>query len=296
MSFSKTVAFCFAFSFLLTTKVQAQKDSLRTLKREKWKLESSNKGLFYISWGYNRSWFTKSTIHFHGPQYDLTFFNLAAHDNPSPFSFGVYFNPEKASIPQYNLHIGYFFTSRFHLSFGIDHMKYVITQNQQAVISGVVSPTISTKYAGSYLNDTITLKSEILRFEHTNGLNLVSLDVEYLQPLANLYKHKIWLKWNTGVGGFMVITKTDMSLLGDGVDNDFHLSGYSVTAKTGPRLEFWKRFFIASELKVGYMNLPNVNINNDAPQKADHNFSFVQWYTVLGAEIPLRDWLRKKKK
>ncbi len=270
-------------------------DSLKTKRRNEWKEAASNKGLFYIYFGYNRSVYSNSDIHFTGPDYDVTFYDLKASDRPTKFSFGNYFTPENFTVPQYNVRIGYFITDRFHISFGTDHMKYVINQYQQASISGVVSSVASAQYAGTYLHDTITLSKDVLRFEHTNGLNFMSLDVEYLQPVANLYRKKIWLKWNFGVGGLWVITRTDVKIFGDGVNNEFHLSGYSLAAKTGVRIEFWKWIFIAYEVKGGYMTLPDVPINNSEPKHADHNFSFLEYYGMLGLQIPLSKWLKKKR-
>ncbi len=288
-------SFFFFSWFIFSVTVAIAQDSLKIKKRLEWKKETSNKGQLYIYWGYNRSYFSKSNIHFSGPDYDITFYGLKANDRPSPFSFGTYFSPQSLSIPQYNFHLGYFISDRFHISFGTDHMKYVVDRNQKAVISGVVSESVSPQYAGTYFHDTIQLNVDVLQFEHTNGLNLMTLDVEYLQPVANLYRKKIWLKWNFGIGGIWVVTKTDVKIFGDGIDNDFHIAGYSLTGKTGPRIEFWKWCFISFEVKAGYMTLPVVLIHNEQPKLADHNFSFLEHYGVIGLQVPLNKWLKKKK-
>lgn len=281
--------------FLVSAVSVCAQDSLKINKRNDWKLATSNKGLFYIYWGYNRSVYSTSDIHFTGPDYDVTFYDLKASDRPTKFSFGNYFNPSNFTVPQYNVRIGYFISDRFHISFGMDHMKYVVNQNQQTVMSGIVSSTASATYAGIYLNESILLTRDVLRFDHTNGLNFTSLDFEYLLPIVNLYRKKIWLKWNFGVGGLWVITKTDVQIFGDGVNNDFHLSGYSFAAKTGARVEFWKWVFLAYEVKGGYMTLPDVPIHNEEPKHADHNFLFHEYYGMLGLQFPINKWLRKKK-
>ena len=273
----------------------AKSDSMKIEKRNQWKESASNKGCFYVYWGYNHEFFSRSNIHFSGPDYDLTFYNLKAVDRPEKFTFDNYFNPVNLTRPEYNFRGGYFVTAGLHVSFGIDHMKYVMLRNQMAAVSGVVSPAASSKYAGTYLHDTINVAPDMLEFEHTNGLNLVSLEVEYLQPVVNIYKKKIWLKWNFGIGGIWVITKTEISIFGDDVDNRFHLSGYTLEAKTGPRLEFWKWGFLAFEVKGGYMSLPDVLIHNDEPKRADHNFSFVEYYGVAGLQIPINDLVAMQK-
>jgi len=76
-------------------------DSLKVWKWFPKELPELNKGRFYFNWGYNRARFIKSTIHFSSPSYDFTLFDVIADDRPSPFSFDQYFNPVKATIPQY---------------------------------------------------------------------------------------------------------------------------------------------------------------------------------------------------
>jgi len=45
-------------------------------------------------------------------------------------SFDKYFNSGNITIPQYNFRVGYYFKPNWDISFGIDHMKYVLDQNQ----------------------------------------------------------------------------------------------------------------------------------------------------------------------
>ena len=41
----------------------------------------------YFYWGYNRDYFSHSDIHFHGPGYDFTVYDVTARDRPEKFSF-----------------------------------------------------------------------------------------------------------------------------------------------------------------------------------------------------------------
>lgn len=245
------------------------------------------KGTLAFHWGYNRGYFSKTNLHFTGPNYDFTLYNIEATDRPTPFS-AVYFNPSTISIPQYNYRFCYYITDRLGISVGTDHMKYVVTQNQMTTISGVITPEASEKYAGSYLNQPIELKEDLLKFEHTDGFNLVSLEFEYLQPLVAIPAAKLNFYWNSGIGGVWVVTKTDVRVFGDGLDNDFHVAGYTMTGKTGPRMEFKNRFYVAAELKGGYASLPAVLIKNSAPEIGDHNLTFLEYYVVAGVNINLK--------
>lgn len=242
---------------------------------------NSPKGKFYLYWGYNRTWYRNSTFHVKGPEYDLTFYNLKATDRPTPFSVD-YINPVTMWVPQYNYRLGYFITDRISASFGVDHMKYVVTKYQTTTMSGVITEAASVKYAGSYLNDTVELTPDLLLLEHTNGFNLMSAEFEYLLPITRMFNDKVALKWNFGLGGIWMITKTDVKVLNYGLDNDFHLSGYTIALKTGPRIDFWDRFFVAAEIKNGFASLPNILIHNDQSDIGDQNITYYEFYVVGG--------------
>ncbi|MCB9315396.1 MAG: hypothetical protein H6574_19155 [Lewinellaceae bacterium] len=239
------------------------------------------KGAFYFYWGYNRSFFSKTNLHFTGPNYDFTVYDIKAADKPSKFGW-VYFNPGTFTVPQYVARLGYFITDKLAFSLGMDHMKYVVEPYQSTTISGVITPKASPTYSGTYLNEPIQLKPELLVFEHTNGFNLVSLDFEYLLPLRRTWPGKFSVHWNTGFGGIWIVTKTDVRVLGDGLDNDFHVAGFTFVGKTGPRIEFKNRVFLAGELKGGYASLPSVLIKNAEPEIGDHNLSFLEWNIAFG--------------
>ena len=95
-----------------------------------------NKGKLFIAYGWNRSVYSPSNIHFKGNDYDFTLAKVKASDRQSPFSFDLYFNPSTITIPQVNFKIGIFFHDHYSVSFNIDHMKYVMNQNQKVTISG----------------------------------------------------------------------------------------------------------------------------------------------------------------
>jgi hypothetical protein len=248
--------------------------------------EYHKKGSFAFYWGYNRSYYSKTNLHFTGPDYDFTVYHLSGTDRPSKFG-SVYVNPVTFTIPQYVFRLSYFLTDRLAISGGMDHMKYVVTQDQWTTISGVVTQQASPEYAGSYLHQAIQLKSNLLSFEHTNGFNLMSLDFEYLQPLFGIQRAKLKFYWNTGIGGIWIVAKTDVRVFEDGLDNDFHIAGYTLAGKTGPRVEYKNRVFLAAELKGGYATLPSVLIANDAPEIGDHNLGFLEYYIAVGVNFRL---------
>lgn len=258
-------------------------------------LESSNKGWLYAYWGYNRALYSKSDIHFISPNYNITFNQLSASDRPSSLSLDNYVSPKNILVPQYNFRFGYFLTSNLHISAGMDHMKYIIDQGQKTTAIGYVDPNFYAAFGGNHNGDTFQVGGDDFSFEHTNGLNLASIDIDYLQPLFPLAKRWLWFKWNIGVGGVFVITKTDLRIFNEGIDNQFHLSGLTGFVKTGPRIEFLKYLAFGFEGKAGYMNLPSILIHNDEPKHAEHRFYFFEYYGYLALQIPLNKFVQRKK-
>jgi hypothetical protein len=57
---------------------------------------------WFLTWGYNRTQYLPSTIHFIGPGYDFTLSEVKAKDMPNPFTAKEYFNPGLITIPQFS--------------------------------------------------------------------------------------------------------------------------------------------------------------------------------------------------
>ena len=87
-----------------------------------------------------------------------------AKDRQTPFSLNAYLNPTLITIPQYNFRIGYFISKNYDISFGVDHMKYVVQSDQTVKISGYISST-ETEYDGEYDNDDIIIEEGFLNLD-----------------------------------------------------------------------------------------------------------------------------------
>jgi hypothetical protein len=165
-------------------------------------------------------------------------------------------------------------------------MKYVIDSNQASTISGVVSADASEKYAGKYLNDPLLVTTDFVKFEHTDGLNLFSVDFEYTLSLIGFFKNKLRIELNSAVSAAFMIPRTDARVFGYGLNNNYHLAGYAVNAKTGPQIRLFDHYFLRAQARAGYIVLPNILIHNEAPDRADQNFAFFECYIVAGILFP----------
>lgn len=258
------------------------------------KTAPGKKGSFYAYWGWNRGFFTNSDIHFTGTNYNFTLYDVVAKDTPTKFSFDTYLNPLKLTIPQTNFRIGYNITDHYDISFGIDHMKYVVQQDQEVYISGRIDES-GTEYDGVYNKDILKLKSNFLEYEHTDGLTYFNVELRRTDKILDLKK---WVHFDLslnileGVGIGFMFPRTDSKLLGKPRNNEFHVAGYGTGLLGGINIEFLKYFFIQSELKAGFINLTDVRTTNSETDKATQSIAFLQPNIVFGGRFSL--WNRNK--
>ncbi|MFZ1423310.1 MAG: hypothetical protein WAS55_05770 [Saprospiraceae bacterium] len=266
----------FSFSIFFHAAAQSQHTFQQT--------QRGKKGSFYFYWGWNRAQYTASDIEFNGPSYDFTLDNVRAKDRFSKLSFKTYLNPGYITIPQYNFKLGYYLNDIYSISLGNDHMKYIVQNNQRVQITGKIGNT-GTKYDGSYEQNDLILAEDFLKFEHSDGLNYFNLDFNRLDKFLDCKKVKF--HFIEGFGAGVVITKTNSTLLNNDRHDAFHLSGYGVNALFGINIEFFKHFFIQSEEKFGFINLPNIRTTKSNLDQANQNFFFYQFNVVLGAVFHL---------
>ncbi len=261
------------------------------------KYTAHNKGKFYIFWGGNRENYTQSDIHFKGANYDFTVANAIADDKPMGWH-ADYINPGKMTIPQTNFRMGYFINDHYNISIGVDHMKYVMRQDQIANVTGYVnlpSGELGTMYNGTYNNTPVNFidhytdydnGTPFLTFEHTDGLNYVNSEISRVDDFSKLFgitnTDKIQINLTEGVGGGLLYPKTNAKVLGKDRHDDFHVSGYGLAAKIGINITFFKHYFIQGELKGGYINMNDIRTTALTDDSASQHFMFTQRIISFG--------------
>lgn len=247
------------------------------------KYTAHNKGKFFISWGGNRESYSKSDIHFKGNDYNFTLHDVKAQDKPKGWHID-YINPARMTIPQTNLNIGYFISDHYSISVGVDHMKYVMGQNQVVNYKGNYPDPGS--YGELLPNNQILLTEDFLTFEHTDGLNYVFTEFARVDDISKLFQisdtDKIQINISEGLGAGILFPKTNTQLLGRKRHDDFHVSGYGVSAKVGLNVTFFKHFFIKGELKAGYIDMPNIRTTQSSSDSASQHFTFFQRIIAVG--------------
>lgn len=254
---------------------------------------SNNKGKIYIYWGGNRGDFSRSDITFKGNNYKFTVKNAVARDKPKGYHID-YINPSRITIPQTNFRLGYFISDHYNISFGIDHMKYVVQQDQVASITGTINlpeSEVGSIYNGTYSNDAIPLSEDFLTFEHTDGLNYLNLEIARVDDISRLFRIKntdvFQINVTEAAGSGILYPKTNATVLGSQRHDEFHISGYGVSAKAGLNFTFFKHFFIQTELKGGYINMYDIRTTQFTSDSAEQEFWFLERVIALGGIFKL---------
>ncbi|MBC7914175.1 MAG: hypothetical protein H7Y07_08630 [Pyrinomonadaceae bacterium] len=257
----------------------------------KTKRDFTRKGDFYFHWGYNASWYAKSDLNFDGPGYAFTLKQVVAHDRPTKFG-KKYFDPSQLTIPQFNFHFGYFIKDNYSISIGWDHMKYVMDIPQVVKVEGYINssisdPAISTgAYAANYNKQPTTINADMLKFEHTDGFNYASTEIERHDDIWVSASKKRYVTLETGIGAGVLLPRTDVLLFGVGKNNYWNLAGYGFSAKAGIKFYMLKKLYLQNSTKVGWTDLTQIHTTGrNSVDKASQKISYLENYTVLGFQF-----------
>ncbi|WPO77575.1 hypothetical protein [Flavobacterium sp. KACC 22761] len=270
------------------------------------KYTAHNKGKFFVMWGGNRESYTKSDVNFRGKDYNFTVADMSAHDKPKGYHVD-YINPANMTIPQTNLRLGYFFSDHYSVTIGVDHMKYVMTQNQIANVTGNINLPADqpgSYYNGVYNNTPVDMSQNgaieggypkgeaqgyppaFLMYEHTDGLNYINTEVSRFDDISKWFGlpniDKVQINLTEGLGAGVLYPKTNTSLLGMERHDDFHVSGFGVSAKAGLNFTFFKHFYLQGELKGGYIDMKDIRTTMSNEDKASQHFMFFQRIVAVG--------------
>ena len=140
---------------------------------------------------------------------------------------------------------------------------------------------------GGYDNGAIPQNGPaFLMYEHTDGLNYINTEVSRHDDISKLFgitnTDKIQVNLTEGLGAGLLYPKTNTTLLGKERHDDFHVSGYGVSAKAGLNITFFKHFYVQGELKGGYINMQDIKTTTSNEDKASQHFTYFQRIIAVG--------------
>lgn len=256
--------------------------SQETIKSQD-KYTSHNKGKFFVSWGGNRDSYSKSDITFKGTDYNFTIYDVTAHDKPKGWHID-YVNPGRMTIPQTNFRMGYFVNDHYSVAIGVDHMKYVM--NQDIILRYTGNYPNRYSYAEGFGDHLVRLTESFLTFEHTDGLNYVNTEVSRHDDISKIFNikdtDKIQVNLTEGIGAGFLFPKTNAKVFNKERHDDFHVAGYGASVKAGLNVTFFKHFYIQTEVKGGYINMPDIQTTFSDTDSASQEFFFFQKIIAVG--------------
>lgn len=246
-----------------------------------------DKHIFFFYWGYNRSAYLRSDLTMHGNGYDYELHQVFARDKPEEFDPKVYFNLFKLSIPQFNIRLGYRLNEKWALSVGYDHMKYVVQSGQDTQLTGTIDSSASIEYAGTYNNAPFYLTDDFLHFEHTDGLNFITIELDYVSTLWTSKNKKFWLENRSGIAPGALYPRTDVNIFGTPGPNIWNLAGGGIALRSEFRINMWKYFFIQTTGKAGLLFLPKIQTSGLKGEYAKQNIQFIEGFWAIGANFQI---------
>jgi len=252
--------------------------------------DSKGKGTLFGYWGYNRSAYTKSNIRFVAPDYDFTLNGTVAHDNPEPAG-AVYFDPSRITVPQFNARIGYYFKNHWAISFGYDHMKYIMADKNDVYLSGYVGPDVFPGlWSGTYDAEPVTTHRQYIHYENSDGLNYLRLELTRTDHLVELGDNdQFRISSNIGVATGGLLSFNDFKF--GTIDNrrTISMSGYGLSLHANLRFEFLRHVFLQSGFSGGFNHQVKVKTRpNNSQSYARHTYGYGDWNTVLGFFLYIR--------
>src|SRR6476659_2910685 len=123
---------------------------------------AGGKGVLYMGFGTNLSFYSKTDLHFHSSDFDFTLFKVRGKDDG-----GLKFDGGGAA--QYSYQVGYYFKKKnFGIEFNFDHIKYFARTDQIVHTVGTVN--------GQKMDEDLPITTYVQNFEHSNGGNYILLN------------------------------------------------------------------------------------------------------------------------
>lgn len=246
-------------------------------------LNLTDKGSFYLYWGYNRSAYTQSDLHLVGSGYDFIMKDMTASDNPEKLSM-AYLDINKITIPQFNVRLGYFIKDKWAVTLGYDHMKYLMDHPQQLTLDGYIEPGISELWSGSYNNELMTSDYEHIHYENSDGLNYIRVELaRYFNLLSVGENNWFRVRAQAAAATGAILSYNDLNFNGQFDRRTISLSGYGFSVHPGLRLEFFNHVFLQTNLSVGWIHQVKVKTRpNDKNSYGKQYFGYIAPDFVIG--------------
>jgi hypothetical protein len=263
--------------------------------------DAKNPGNWYLTWGYNRSAYTRSDVHIQGEgpsgPFDLTFAAAEAGDMPERFQPKVYFHPGLFTIPQFDVRVGRRLANGWTLGIGWDHMKYKLSDQTLSATGHAAAGDLAEAGYGPAVGldpavDVSLAKAALpwaegFNFEHSDGVNFVRVSLERERTLVARGPRQVGVSlFGMGSAG-LVVCSTDFTWAGERTKNAQHVSGFGASVHGGVRFHATRNLFLQATAQAGWLDLPWITIQGprSASTTADQTFGFAELAFAVGCRF-----------
>jgi hypothetical protein len=232
---------------------------------------------FYFSWGYNKEWYTNSTVKINQPNLgnNYSFVQIKGHDHPG-WDEGIFSKP--LTVPQYNYRVGLFINKKrgIAIELNFDHTKFIFA-DQQAKIKGILN--------GRYVDSNISFNRDSGFYYYlNNGANFFLFNiVKRWQWYTSKSQHiKIDVLGKAGIGP--VVPHVENSFFKKVNADGFQLGGWNVGIEAALRATFYKYIFIEYCNKLDYARYSNLKVFEG---RAKHAFGTYEMIVNIGCTFPV---------
>ena len=244
--------------------------------------KKERKGEFYFSWGYNKEWYTRSSVHVIQPGLgnDYKFKSIEGHDHPG-WDEGLFHIA--LSIPQYNYRLGYIFDKKRGLGWEInfDHTKFIFADQNAHIVGTMNNKQVDT---------TVSFNSKNGYYYYlNNGANFLLFNLTKSWHICKDEKSNFKLDGFAKAGIGPVIPHVQNMLgytpTGDSEVNKphFQLGGWNVGVEGALRATFYKAVYLEFANKVDFASYSGLRIYEG---HARQNFGTYEFILSLGVTIP----------
>ncbi len=271
----KVVSRCIVAASLLATLVPKMCHAQDEKKDEK---KKTRKHEFYFSWGYNKEWYTKSTITIDQPSLNnhYQFQSISAHDHPG-WDYELF--TAQLTIPQYNYRIGMIIDEKkgWGAEINFDHTKYIFTDGETAHIKGTMN--------GRPVDSTVVFSEKNGDYYYlNNGANFLLFNVTKRWHLLGKYSKNFKLDGYGKFGVGPVIPHVQNSLFGQKNDQGFQFGGWNTGLEGTLKATFFKYVFLEYCNKFDYARYSQLQVYEGHAKQA---FGTYEMILNLGITFPV---------
>jgi hypothetical protein len=230
----------------------------------------------YASWGYNKEWYTNSTIHVSQPKLgnDYDFVHVKAHDHPG-WDEGLF--SKALSIPQYNYRLGFLLDDERGWGFEInfDHTKYIFADQDVKLKGTLYGRPVDTTIAFNEANG--------FYYYLNNGANFLLFNVTKRWHVLKTRKEKVKVDFLGKFGVGPVIPHTQNSLFGQANHQGFQFGGWNTGLEGSLRATFFRYIYLEYSNKMDYARYSGLNLYEGKGHQA---FGTYEMILSLGLVIP----------